>query len=313
MSFPHHDHDHDHPPLDPPYLKEVGDGVFAYIQPDGSWMINNTGFITSARGVTVVDTCGTEFRTKAFIEAARQITTAPLRTLINTHHHGDHTYGNHYLPEATIIAHEKARDEVIATGLGLKAIFPTANFGEIVVTPPFVLFEERLTVYADNLKLEIFHVGPAHTTNDIVIWIPERKVLFTGDVVFKDCTPFVLQGAIESYFPALDKLRALGAETIVPGHGPICGAEAFDEMEEYLKFVQATARKGFEAGLTPLELARQTDLGKFKDLTDSERIVGNLHRAYSELRGETLGTSLPLPQIIMESAQFAGHPLRCYA
>ncbi|HEX2912665.1 MAG TPA: MBL fold metallo-hydrolase [Chloroflexia bacterium] len=312
MSIPHEHHDHD-VILEPPRLQEIADGIFAYMQPDWTWMINNTGFLVGPDGVTVVDTCATEPRTRAFIQSARTVTDKPLRTLINTHHHGDHTYGNSFLPDATIIGHEKCREEAIQTGLSLKVLFPTANYGDIKVRPPFVTFEDRINVYVGDLKLEVFHVGPAHTTNDIVVWVPEKKVLFTGDIVFKNCTPFVMQGAIASYFGALDRLRALGAEVIVPGHGPVCGPEAFDEVEEYLHFVQDTARQGFEAGITPLELARETDLGKFAGLSDPERIVGNFHRAYSELRGEPLGTPLPLLQVVKESESLMGHPLRCYA
>ena len=308
-----HDHNHDGVILDPPRLQEVADGIFAYLQPAWTWMINNTGFLVGADGVTVVDTCGTEPRTRAFINSAKTISDKPLRTLINTHHHGDHTYGNWLLPDATIIAHEKCREEVLQTGKSLLQVFPTANFGEIHIQPPFVTFKERINVYVGNLKLEIFHVGPAHTSNDIVVWVPERKVLFTGDIIFKNCTPFFMQGAVAPYFSALDRLRALGAETIVPGHGPVCGSEAFDEVEEYLHFIQNLAQKGFEARLEPLQVARETDLGKYAGLSDAERIVGNLHRAYSELRGEVYATPLNFAKILPEMVEYSGHPLRCYA
>lgn len=307
------EHDHDHPVLEPPRLQEVADGIYAYMQPDWTWMINNTGFLVGSDGVTVIDTCGTEPRTRAFIEATSKVTDKPLRTLINTHHHGDHTYGNWLLPAATVIGHERCREEAIATGLALLQFFPTANFGEIRMNPPFVTFTDRINVYVGDLKLEVFHLGPAHTTNDAVVWIPERKLLFTGDLAFKNCTPFFLQGAIQPYFGVLDQLRALGAETVVPGHGPVCGPEVFDEVEEYLHFVQDTAKKGFEAKLSPLEAARETDLGKFTDLPDPERLVGNLYRAYSELSGEPYGTGLPLLQPRLDMEAFLGHPIRCYA
>ncbi len=308
-----HTHHPEDVALEPPRLQEVADGIYAYLQPDWTWMINNTGFLVGRDGVTVVDTCGTEPRTRAFIKSAKSISDKPLRTLINTHHHGDHTYGNWLLPDATIIGHEKCRTEVIETGLSLKQIFPTANFGEIHIQPPFVTFEDRINVYVDDLRLEVFHIGPAHTNNDIVVWAPEKKVLFTGDIVFKNCTPFVMQGAIATYFAALDQLRALGAETIVPGHGPVCGPEAFDEVEGYLRFIQNLARQGFEAGLQPLEVARETDLGQYAGLADPERIVGNLYRAYSELKGEPLAAPLPLRQVVQEMEAFSGHPIRCYA
>src|SRR3954466_5145225 len=99
-----------------PQVEEVGDGLFAYVQPDGSWMVNNTRFLVAPDGVTSIDTCSTELRTRTYLDAVRRVTTAPVRTLLNTHHHPDHTTGNGLLPGATIVAHEAARTEMIALG-----------------------------------------------------------------------------------------------------------------------------------------------------------------------------------------------------
>jgi cyclase len=192
-------------------------------------------------------------------------------------------------------------------------MFAGVDFGEMPPVPPFVTFEDRLNVYVGDLELQVFHVGPAHTNNDVVVWVEQRKTLFAGDIIFKDCTPFAQMGSLREFFPTLDRLRALGVERVVPGHGPVCGPEVFDETEEYLRFLEATARQGFGAGLSPLDLARQTDLSKFANLHDSERIVQNLHRAYSELRGEPLAAPLDYPTIRREAEAWAGHPLRCYA
>lgn len=308
-----HSHYHDIAPGGPPQLEQVSEGIYAYLQPNGSWGLNNPAFIVGPDGIVVIDTCFTEARSKAFLATIQSISSLPVRTIINTHHHGDHTWGNGLMPPATIIGHELCRSEMISVGLSLKALFPTANFGEIVVVPPTVTFTDHLDVYAGDLKLELYYVGPAHTVSDIVVWVPERKVLFTGDIVFKDCTPFVLQGNIVPYFPVLERLRAFGAEVLVPGHGPVCGPEGFDEVEEYLHFVLETAKQGFAQGIPPLELARQTDLGKYAHWADAERIVANFHRAYSELRGEPYATPLNAAEIIHESEGFSGHPLRCYA
>src|SRR4051812_15737532 len=78
----------------PPHTVEVADGVFAYVQPDGSWWLNNTGFVTGAGEVVAVDATSTERRTRALLGAIAEVSTAPVRTLVNTHHHGDHTNGN---------------------------------------------------------------------------------------------------------------------------------------------------------------------------------------------------------------------------
>src|SRR5258705_8582333 len=97
-------HPHDEP-LPPPATVEVADGVFAYVQLDGSWWINNTGFVAGRDGVAVVDTCATERRTPDFITAIRERTAAPLRTPLNTHHHRDHTNGNRLFPDTALLRH----------------------------------------------------------------------------------------------------------------------------------------------------------------------------------------------------------------
>ncbi|MEV4173891.1 MBL fold metallo-hydrolase [Nonomuraea sp. NPDC049709] len=312
MSSSSHDH-----PLPPPRIEEVSDGVYAYLQPDGSWWINNTGFLAGRRGVVVIDACSTERRTRAFREAIGKVSDRPITTLINTHHHGDHTFGNWLFPEATIVGHEGVREQIIADGVPAyrAAWSPEVEWGKMEIAPPFLTFTDRITLHSDDLRCEIRHVGhAAHTTNDSYVWIPERRLLFAGDLVFNGGTPFVLMGSVAGALRAVEQLRELGAETIVPGHGEVCGPEAYEPVEGYLRFVQETARRGKEAGLTPLETARETDLGEWAGLLDAERIVGNLHRAYAELDGQPLGAPIDLVTAVLDMITYNdGKPLSCLA
>ncbi|MEY2432621.1 MAG: cyclase [Acidimicrobiaceae bacterium] len=311
MSAPHHDHDH--PDLPPPAVEEVADGVYAYVQLDGSWGLNNSGFLVGRDGVTVIDTCFTEKRTRALVDTIGSVTPLPLRTLINTHHHGDHTHGNYLMPAATIIGHELCREEMVSSGHAATGLFPGVDWGQLEVAPPFVCFEQRLDVYVDDRKVELDFVGPAHTTNDVVAWLPQARVLFAGDLVFNGGTPFVVMGSVAGSLAALERLRQLGPDVIVPGHGSVCGVSAIEDQVAYLRFVQEIARRGFDAGTPPLDLALATELGRFAALSDPERIVGNLYRAYSELRGEPLGHPID-PQAYADMITYnGGQPLRCLA
>lgn len=304
-----------HAEIPPPRVEEVSPGIYAYIQMDGSWFLNNAGAIVGSRSATVIDTTGTEKRARAFHAAVRQVTPHPVSGLINTHSHGDHTHGNFmFAPASAIIASERCRREVIAGGHASYALFPMIDFGDCPITPPTVTFDDRLSVYVDDLKVELIFVGPAHTTNDIVAWIPERKLLFSGDVIFNGGTPFALGGSVAGWLTALDRIEALGAETIVPGHGEICGPAVIGEVRSYLLWVQQAARSGFEKATPPLELAGALDLGKFAEWHDKERLVPNLHRVYSELRGEPLGVPLDYRQLFAEMLIYNGNqPLRCLA
>jgi len=310
------DHDHDAIELPPPRVEEVADGVFAYVQPDGSWWINNTGFLVADDGVIAIDTCSTERRTRAFLDAVRGVTTAPIRLVVNTHHHGDHTHGNYLTHPAAIVAHERCRDLVIQSGiLHAPGVWDDVDWGDLQVSPPIVTFDDRLTVWAGDTRVELHHVGtPAHTTNDVVAWLPEQRVLFSGDLVFNGGTPFVLMGSLTGAIESIEWLRSFDAEVIVPGHGDVCDPSVLDGIEGYYRFVDELAAEAERSGMPPLEAARAADLGEFATLTDAERLAGNLHRALAERRGAARGEPIDLVAAIGDMIQFnGGRPLRCLA
>jgi cyclase len=301
----------------PAEVQEVSDGIFAYLQPDGSWWINNTGFLVTDDGVISVDASSTERRTRAYLDAIAGITPLPVRTLVNTHHHGDHTYGNYLFPGATIVGHEETRAQVLAAGPPANiGIFDDVVWGDVAVTPPFLTYQQGVTLWADDVRCDVRYVGtPAHTTNDSIVWIPERSVLFAGDLLFNGGTPFLMMGSVAGGIDVLENvIRPLGAQTIVSGHGPVSGPELIDDTVAYLRFVLDTATRGVEADLSPLELAQEADLGEYAGLTDAERIVGNLHRAYAELGGADRGTPIDIMAALHDMVAFnGGQPLTCTA
>lgn len=300
-------------PATAPQLHEVADGVFAYIQPDGTWWINNAGFLVGGGGVIAVDTCATERRTRAYADTIARVSGgAPVRTLVNTHHHGDHTHGNYLFPAATIVGHEETRAEIMRQGLAdYGAVWPGVEWGDLTVAPPFLTFRDEVTLYAGDTRARVRHFGvAAHTTNDSVVWLPDHGVVFTGDLVFNGGTPFLLMGSPTGCLRALEQLSALGAHTLVPGHGPVCGPEQIEVVAGYVRFVIETAVAGRAAGLSPLDTARETDLGEYAALSDPERLVGNLHRAYAELDGGEVDIQAALLDMITFNG---GKPLSCHA
>jgi len=282
-----------HSGLGPAELVEVGDDVFAYIQPDGSWYINNTGFVTGRASVISVDACSTERRTRAYLDRIASVTSAPVTTLVNTHHHGDHTYGNSVFGAVTIVGHENCRTEVIAAGPPAnRGIWEPVEWGEVTLAPPTLTFSDRLRLWSDDRPVDVSYVGQAaHTTNDSLVWLPEQGVLFCGDLLFNGGTPFLLMGS---------------------GHGRPCDGSLIGVVTGYLNFVLAAARRGIDAGLSPLELAREIDLGSYAGWLDSERIVGNLHRAYADLGAP--GHRVDIQAVLQDMVAYNdGKPLSCYA
>ena len=297
-----------------PTMDDLGHGFHAFVQLDGSWGLNNAGVFVGEDGVILVDTAFTAPRGRALRDAVARLTDRPVRTVVNTHHHGDHTYANFLFPEATVIGHDLCRSATIATGFETQKWFPGVDWGDIRIAPPTVTFADSLTVWCDGTPASLRFMGPAHTTNDVVVWVEERGLLFAGDLVFHGGTPFVVMGSVQGLVGALERLAGFGAEVVVPGHGSVCGPEVIAGQLEYLRFVQDRAREGFAAGVEPLELARRTDLGEFAAWTDAERLVGNLHRAYSELRDEPPGVPLDYDRIVDDMIAFnGGRPLHCVA
>jgi glyoxylase-like metal-dependent hydrolase (beta-lactamase superfamily II) len=300
-------------------LTELAPGVFGYVQPDGSWMINNTGVLVGPDGGgLLVDTTSTEARNRALLAAVSRVAPGPPRLLVNTHHHGDHTYGNWMMPAGTpIVAHALCREDVLAAGLVAAAVLTGPDYGHLEVRAPDVTFTGAVTLYLGDRPVELHSLGPAHTRGDVAVWLPEEKVVFAGDVAFAGGQPFLAEGSLAGYPVALAALRELQAEVLVPGHGPVRRggeiARLLDDLASYAAFVDAVAREGYAAGWTPLQTARACADNPFAGWQESERLVGNLHRAYSELAGQPPGTRLDLRVVWPDMVAFHGGPIACYA
>ncbi|QHF97362.1 MBL fold metallo-hydrolase [Streptomyces sp. NHF165] len=300
----------------PARFTELADGVFGYVQPDGGWCLNNAGLLVAGGESVLIDTVATEARARRLRALALRLAPAAPRLLVNTHFHGDHTFGNFLFPEATVVAHAHAREDVLRAGLHLTGLWPEVRWGDLRVVPPSVTYRDRMTLHiggADGFPVELLHPGPAHTTGDTVVWLPEQRVVFTGDLVMSRVTPFCVMGSVSGSLKALETLRSLGAETVVPGHGPVGGPELLDADEGYLRRLQRLATAGLATGLPPAHLAHDPAPGPYADLLDTERLLPNLHRAYAEARGAPPGAPLDIPALFHEMTEHHGGAPACYA
>ncbi|MER5391794.1 MBL fold metallo-hydrolase [Saccharopolyspora sp. NPDC002686] len=298
-------------------LSEVAPGVHAWVQPDGSWWINNAGAVFGDDAAVLIDTCATAQRTQRFLDAVQAAGgDLPIRFAVNTHLHGDHTHGNALLPESTVlIGHPATRDGILDDTMLQNpppVWSPTPRWGIAEHRAPTVTLEESLTLHAGGRRVELHHPGhPAHTRGDVVAWVPDAEVLFTGDLIFHGVTPLVFMGSLEGALKSLDWLAGFRARTVVPGHGPVFPGLSLPRILEnharYYRFVLDTARQARTDGLTPLEAAKRCDLGEFATWPDPERIVLNLHRAYAEADG----TDLDLAAAFTDAVTYNGGPLRC--
>ncbi|MEU5811754.1 MULTISPECIES: MBL fold metallo-hydrolase [unclassified Streptomyces] len=294
---------------------EIADGVYAYVQGDGGWCLNNAGLVVGANGHgLLVDTVATEQRARDLREEVLRIAPQPPRALVNTHFHGDHTFGNYLFPEAVVIAHEQTRAMMDLAGLHLTDLWPDVCWGNLEIALPDITYRDHMTLHIGGVRAELLHLGPAaHTTNDTAVWLPEQRVLFAGDLLMSNAAPFCLMGSVSGSLGAMRRLRALGAETVVPGHGPVGGPELIDANESYFRWIAELAQDGFASGMTPLELAAEVGWGPFAGLLDAERLVPNLHRAYAELAGAAPGDPLDVGALFREMSEFNGGLPACHA
>ncbi|MEU8433202.1 MBL fold metallo-hydrolase [Streptomyces sp. NPDC029216] len=300
--------------VEEPYAVQTAAGVYAYVQPDGGWCLNNAGWVSDGGQTLLVDTAATERRALALREAVLAAGSPLPRTVVNTHHHGDHTYGNGVFAPALIVGHDHARTEQLAAGHQLELIWPATDFGAIEITAPDLTYNDRLTLHVGDTEVRVLHPGPAHTTGDSVVWLPAQRVVFTGDLVFAGGTPFLAMGSLAGSLRALELLRSLDAETVVPGHGPLTDPTAYEATERYLRYVEELAREGRAKGLTPLEVAQGADLGEFAAWRESERLVANVHRAYAELDGRPEGVPLDIMAVLRDmTVMNGGTPILCHA
>jgi glyoxylase-like metal-dependent hydrolase (beta-lactamase superfamily II) len=252
----------------------------------------------------VVDTFWDLPHTQAMIDLYAGVLPAPARRVVNTHHNGDHCWGNQLFAGAEIIGHRLCAE-------GMRKENPTAmqavrglagsddpalatfarrlapwDFTGIELHPPTTLIDDRLDLDVGGIPVELRYVGPAHTQGDVIVHLPEQRVVFTGDVLFRLCTPIGWEGTFANWTAALDAIVALEPEVVVPGHGPVCGVEGPREMRAYLDYVERESKAAFAAGWSELDAAKRIDLGPYADWTEPERLVFNVARAYRECRGE---------------------------
>lgn len=286
-----------------PTLKEIAKGVYAYLQPTIGWSRNNAGLIAGKEYSILIDTLFDLPLTRAMLETMRAASDKPIRYLVNTHSNADHVHGNQLVTGAEIIGHEKCREEMMRfgpegferlvregiPGRDLKYVqeaFGGFDFRGLHNCPPTLTFDHGMTLFADGRAVELLYFGPAHTTGDIAVYLPDARVLFPGDLLFLGDTPVVWQGSIPGWIAALDAMSALEVDIVVPGHGPLCGKEGLRELRDYFVTVREQAEQCCKAGLTVDEAARKIELGRFGKWSLPERLVATVERSYRELRGE---------------------------
>lgn len=289
-------------------LHDLGNGIYAYLQPDGSWGWSNTGLVVDGDESLLVDTLFDSHLTRDMLKTMRDAVGRKAKNIdwvVNTHANGDHCHGNHLVEGAEIIASTAAAAEMeqvtpelmaellrAAPGMGEVGeyfihCFGAFDFDGIVHTPPTQTFSGEKTVKVGDKDVHLIEVGPAHTAGDVLAFVPADKTIFTGDILFIDGTPIMWAGPASNWIAACDRMLAMDVDHVVPGHGPIADKSGVKQVRDYLAYLDQETRSRFDAGMDVATAAQDIALGEYRHWLDAERVVVNVHTMYKEYRGDS--------------------------
>ena len=225
--------------------------------------ISNAGFVITPKGVVVIDALGSPALAERLIQEIGRLTPLPITHVIVTHYHADHIYGLQAFTAlgARVIAHRAARDYLQSETARLRLqasrqeLAPWVDEAtRLVAADEWIEGDSQLEV--GGVLFEVKPVGPSHTPEDVCIYLPNEKVLFAGDLVFRNRIPYVGQADSQHWIVALNRLLSFGADVIVPGHGPL-SREAVADMRmtrDYLAYLRQTMGRAAK-NLEPFEEA----------------------------------------------------------
>jgi len=283
-------------------LHELGDGLSAFLQPDGGWGWSNAGLVVADESSLLIDTLFDLRLTREMLDAMRPLTDPrPIRQVLNTHGNGDHWYGNQLVPaQAEIVASQAALPDMTDVPPALMQTLKEADLDEdlsafvrhafgpfefdgIEMRLPSRTFTGSLSLDVAGRRVELLELGPAHTRGDVIAHVPDARAVFTGDILFVGGTPIMWAGPVSNWLAACEHIERLDVDTIVPGDGPLTDKDGPRQVRRYLEYVRDQATERHAAGMPAAEAALDIDLGDFAEWGDPERIVVNVESIYAEL------------------------------
>lgn len=271
------------------FIGEIGGRTF-----ENEGMNANTGFVVTRDGVVVIDSGSSQRVAQQIHQAIRKVTQQPVKYVINTGGQDHRWLGNGYFKAqgVEIIAQRKAADDMAARGAeqlaGLALDLKDRLAGTVAVLPNR-LFDQEQVLRLGDTEIRILHFQGGHTPGDSMVWLPQSKVLFSGDLVYVDRLLGIIPVSnTKQWLASFEALEKLKPQRIVPGHGGVCDlAKAQRETKDYLVLLRTHMKAALDKGLDLQTAINTLDQSRFKKLLNYDGLKGgNASRTYLEMETE---------------------------
>ena len=318
---------------DNPEIAKLAEGVYARIvSPDGN-AVGNSGIIVLDRCVLVFDTHFTPEAGRSLLEAVRSITPKPVRYVVNSHAHPDHTHGNQVFADAQIIGSTNARREVMQNDLPslnrtlsiaqvqLEKLRQEMNgndadasrrqqlreqiqsreeyvrtMSHLKIMPPIITLDDSLLIQDGKQEIRIANLGPGHTDGDIILFLPSSKITFVGDLFFSEAIPNVQDANILQWMKTLEELLTLDAEKFVPGHGKPGSKKDVAAFLAYFEELKSLVQPAVDRGDSMDQAIKDVRApSKYSAFRFQNFFPANVQKMYAELKAQQIADASAEP------------------
>jgi cyclase len=272
-------------------VRKITDGIYVYV---GTNLNSNCGIVLTQEGVVLIDSGHNPTDSRAILEAVKKLTPMPVRFLIDTEPHNDHTTGHFvFSPPATVIAHEGAtasmkqgysperNQKLMAQSPEMRAAFE--GFRLVL---PHIEYRDKMTLNVGERTFELLYLKGVHSEADTAVWLPKERVLFSasGIVVnqFNILRPFV---TIPDILAASKMMKALNPEHVIPGHGIPGTVKIFEDTEKYYALLVERVGKMVKDGKSLDDIKKELKMPEYDHWATKERFPTNVEAAYKVVKG----------------------------
>lgn len=276
-----------------PRVKKLADGVYVHT---GNGFDSNSGIVLTDEGVVVIDTGQNPIESRDILATVKKLTDKPVRLVIDTEPHGDHTTGHFVFPDAVIIAAAGATESMraadraapnrIQTMAATSPAMKTALEGYKFITP-HVEYNGKMTINFGGKTIELTYMKNVHSESDSAVWLPKERVLFSASAFVVNqiniLRPFV---TIPDILAAGKMMKALNPEYVVPGHGTPGTVKIFDDGEKYYALLNERVGVLMRQGKSLDDIKKELKMPEYASWGSQDRIPTNVDAAYKALGGK---------------------------